>query len=347
MKRSFLVVAVLMLLAGGFFAAEESVLIDFNQLNADILDGREHARTVMDYSAVAGASFTEAQKDLMKTSLAHANWDVVLNSSAQNARAIALSHAKPAPVNQDAAYFAGETILGVRANLPTWDNNANATIKPPFDIPMYEPYAQVDANGNIQPQTDADRETGLTRFEEGYGVVRNVGVIKSIAVNTYGLQFPHGLYVLLKDQNNVTRRYFMGYLNFDGWKQLVWNNPDYLTNVRAREIRVYPVYPNSLPSVAFAGFLVTRDAAHDGGDFVGYFKDVKIIYDRAVIDTLRDIEHEDLWGIQTDRENARRLVEISSFGHDQVNRFLEREKMAAEDEVYTGEPGSGPGGSTY
>ena len=38
MKRSFIVVAALLLLVGGFSAAEESVLIDFNLLSADIIE---------------------------------------------------------------------------------------------------------------------------------------------------------------------------------------------------------------------------------------------------------------------------------------------------------------------
>ena len=352
MKRSFILIAVLMLLAGGFFAAEESVLIDFNLLSADIIDETdaegnstgnllENRRTVMDYSTVAGASFTDVQKGLMKSSLAHGNWEIVLNSSAQNPKAMSVSYAQSAPVSQNANYFAGETILGVRANFPTWNHNASAVIKPPFEIPVYEPYAQVSDDGVVQDPTAEDKEAGITRFEEGYGVVRNVGTIKSIAVNTYGMNFPHGLYVLLANEFGEVSRYFMGYLNFDGWKQMVWTNPDYLTEVRAREIRIYPVYPTAMPSVAFAGFLVTRDAASDGGDFIAYFKDVKIIYDKAVNDSLWDFEHEDLWGIQTTQNNARKAIEVSRFGDQQINRFIEKEKMAVEP-GYTGEPGSGP-----
>lgn len=355
MKRSFIIVVAALLLVSGFVAAEESVLIDFNLLGADIIEETdaegnstgnmlENRRTVMDFSTVAGVSFTDTQKELMKTSLAHRNWEVVLNSSAQNPAAISVSYAREAPVSQNGSAFAGERLIGVRVNFPEWNNNANATLKPPFVIPAYEAYAQVSDDGVVQEPTEEDREAGISRFEDGYGVIKNVGVIKSIAVNTYGLNFPHGLYVLLTDQNHVTHRYFMGYLNFDGWKQLVWTNPDYITDVRAREIRVYPVYPTALPYQTFAGFLITRDAAHDGGDFVAYFKDVKIIYDRAVLDSVRDFEHEDLWGIQTARENERKIIEVSRFGDVQVNRFLEKEKMAAE-AGYTGQPGTGPGGA--
>lgn len=50
--------------------------------------------------------------------------------------------------------------------------------------------AQVDDQGNLQEPTAEDKASGKSRFEEGYGVVRNTGVIKSIAVNTYGMNFP-------------------------------------------------------------------------------------------------------------------------------------------------------------
>ena len=78
------------------------------------------------------------------------------------------------------------------------------------------------------------------------------------------------------------------------------------------------------------GFLITRDAAHDGGDYIGYFKDVKIIYDKAVLNTVRDFDDEDLWGINTQKENERKQMEVNRFGGIQVLRFLEQEKMATE-----------------
>lgn len=315
--------------------AEEGVLIDFANLEADIIEGPDgnmthNRRTMMDYSTVAGASFTDEQKALMRTSLALNNWEVALNSSAKNVKSVSVSKAIAAPVSQNAKKFAGDTIIGVRVNFPSWNSNANAVIKPSFEIPSYEPMAQVSDDGVVQESTPADREAGITRFEDGYGVIKNVAVIKEIAVNTYGMNFPHGLYVLLRDENNNDQRYFMGYLNFDGWRQLVWRNPAYVSEVRTREVRLYPVYPTAFPYVKFMGFLVTRDANSDGGDYIGYFKDVKLVYDKAVLNTVRDFADEDLWGINTQRERERKQLEVSRFGGIQVLRFLEQEKMATE-----------------
>jgi hypothetical protein len=161
-------------------------------------------------------------------------------------------------------------------------------------------------------------------------VVKNVGTIKSVAVNAYGLNFPHGLSTIIIDNQGNHKSMFMGYLNYDGWGELRWDNPGYVQQVRNRELRLYPLYPTSTPFVKFGGFLVQRDAAKEGGDFIVYFKDVKIIYDKAVLDTDRDIDDEALWHIIYDRETARKIWEMDRFGQNQVLRYLEQQKQAPE-----------------
>ena len=339
MKKTLFLTVAAMVLASTFASAKESMLIDFTQLKADAVadengNPTENGRTVMDYSVAAGATFTGEQKSLMKTSLALTSWEVVLNSSAKNPTSVGLSQVVAAPVKESADVpFAGKEVMGVRVKFPTWANNANAKIVPAFDIHAYEPLADLDENGERKQPTDEQK--GKYLFDDGYGVVRNVGTLKSIAVTTMGMNFPHQLYVLLTDNDNVTRRYLMGELFFDGWKTLQWNNPDYISEVRTREIRVYPIYPRGIPLVKFAGFQVCRDANHIGDDFIGYFKDVKIIYDLAVLTSDRDIDDEDLWGIISKKEAERQAGEMARFGNKQVNRYLEKSKMATESEFTT------------
>jgi hypothetical protein len=334
MKKILVLTAAAMLAGFGF--AKESTLIDFTQLDADCCadengNSKENSRTVMDFSVAAGATFTSDQKALMRTSLALPNWEVVLNSSAQNVTSVALSQVVAAPVKESADVpFAGKNVMGVRVLFPTWNNNANAKIVPPFEIQAYEPLADADADGNRGEPTDEQK--GKYLFEDGYGLVKNVGTLKSIAVTTMGMNYPHQLYVLLKDNDNIERRYLMGNLFFDGWKTLVWNNPDYISEVRTREIRIYPIYPRGLPFVKFCGFQITRDASDDGDNYIGYFKDVKIIYDLAVLSSDRDIDDEDLWKIVTKKERDRQSAEMNKFGSKQVNRYIEKEKMATENE---------------
>jgi hypothetical protein len=343
MKRIFILITVAFIVGSLF--AEEAVLIDFAKLTADITvnddsdDAKpnQNRRTMMDYGSVAGGSFTAEQKQVMKTSLAIANWEVELASSSRTIGNVSRSYTSEAPSKQWGA------VLGVRIHFPVEPFNSWAIIRPPFEIPAYEPNVEVDDDGNTQPSDGNEDFSAPTRFEEGYGVVKNVGAIKSVAVNAYGLNFPHALSTILIDPQGNKRTIFMGYLNFDGWGELTWVNPAYVQAVRDRDLRLYPLYPEATPFVKFGGFLVQRDAAKEGGDFIGYFRDVKIIFDKAVLDTDRDIDDEALWGIIRTRETAKKIYEMNQFGHDQVLRYLETQKQATENE-FTPTPVDGGGG---
>ena len=338
MKRSFVLVAMAFLLVGSLAFGEKTVLIDFSSLEPDIVadeNGKPtiNKRTVMDFSKVSAISFDDTQKALMRTSLALTDWEVQLNSSARIVANMERSVVKSAPVVSGP--FQGKNVMGIRIVFPTAPVNANARIMPAFDIPAFEPMADIDENGQV---VEGSQKPNAYRFRKNgddqtaFGVLDNVGTLKSVSVTTYGYNYPHAVYVLLKDNDNVERRYYMGTLNFDGWKNLIWNNPDYITDIRNREIKVYPLYPRGLPYAKLSGIYITRDAAHDGGDFVAYFKQIDVIYDKAVAQTERDIADEDLWGIVTEKEHIRQANEMKRFGSQQVNRFIEKSNLAKEED---------------
>jgi len=332
MKKMLILVVIAMLAVPLF--AEEGVLIDFSLLTADITVGdsdvpNENQRTLMDFSQTAGRSFADRYGDVMKTSLAILNWEVVLASSSRTVTNMSLSFTREAQSRQYG------TVMGVRVHFPVEPFNSWALIKPPFDIPAYE-NSEVDADGNIT-RIESDGITSIrSRFEAqededaAYGVIKNVGVIREVKVTVYGLNFPHSLSTILVDGQGNERTIFMGYLNFDEWNELIWRNPAYQQEVRNRDIRLYPLYPYSTPFVKFGGFLIQRDASRPGGDFVTYFKDVSIIYDLAVLDTNRDINDEAIWSIIQTREEARKVWEMERFGQNQVQRYLEQQRLATE-----------------
>jgi hypothetical protein len=346
MRRQFTAIAcALLFVGGGALSADEAVLMDFSLLKADILPNAsdqgkmtENKATMMDFSGTAGPNYTAEQKQQMHISLAITNWDVVLSSSSRTLMNQDLSKTAETAVSATGSQFAGKTVFGVRIHFPNEPFASWARITPPFKVPAFEPKSTVDDNGVITPAEAAQGvdpvNARLTRFEGVYdpatkvttalGIVKNVGTIKSVAVNVRGLQFPNGLYAVLRDDNNDERTIFLGYLNFDGWKELRWDNPQYVTEVRNRELRLNPLYPNNVPYVRFDGFLITRDASSVGGDFIAYFKDVKILYDRAVLDPVRDVDDEAVWGIVTKRETDRKTLESVRFGEDQVQLYLDR-----------------------
>jgi hypothetical protein len=338
MKKMLILVVIAMIAVPLF--AEEGVLIDFSTLKADIHVSsipneqetglNQNRQTMMDFSHVAGSNFTAQQKGYMKTSLAIKNWEVHLASSSRTIGNVSNSYTREATSKEH------DTVMGVRVRFPVEMYNSWAMIKPPFDIPAYE-LSTVAEDGTI---TQVDPSAGITsaksRFEfqeEGgpaFGVIKNVGVIRELKVRVYGLNFPHGLSVILIDHNGEERNIFMGYLNFDGWGEPIWRNPAYMREVRNRDLRIVPLYPFSTPFIKFGGFIIHRDGAKDGGDFVTYFKDVAIIYDTAVLDTERDINDEATWEIIRVREDSRKGWEMERFGQNQVLRYLEQSKLAKE-----------------
>lgn len=331
MRRSVLFVLIFLLVLG-FVAADEAVLIDFANLTANFPpDNPQHnERTLTDYSIAAGTSFTEEEKAEMRISLAIDSWEVDLASSSRNVGTISDSMIRSAPVRSGASRYEDQTVMGVRIRFPEGPFNSWALIRPPFEIPAFADLDEVDADGNI---TVAQEEQGRGRKFDNYGVVKNIGVLRSVSMNVHGLNFPHGIAIVLQDENNNTQEIFMGNLQFDGWRTLEWRNPNYITEVRNREIRTMPLYPNLSPMRKLIGIRVYRDAAQRGGDFITYIKDISVTFDRAVLQLERDIDDEAVWGILQDREQARRDAELMRLGNIQVLRYLEQRKMHDPDAV--------------
>jgi hypothetical protein len=312
MKRFSILLCIVLVFSTPLFA-DTSTLIDFAVLTADRQDGNNEA-TLLDFSANVGTTYTEEEKAFMVTSLAIENWEIVLVSSSRSIFNQSRSFTLEAPTKSGATRYDGETLMGIRIHFPVDPYNSNAVVKPPFEIPMYMKADENDLTGSKY---------------DGLGVVKNVGVIKSITANIYGLNFPHGFGILLTDQNNVEHSFFMDYLDFEGWKTITWNNPNYVVEVRHRELKRFPLYPKSEPAYKLSGLIFYRDSAAEGGNFVTYIKDIIITYDLAVLKRARDFEDEALWGILQERENARRNAEFRRLGDVQVLRYLEQQKMDA------------------
>lgn len=312
-KYTFLAVfAVFLMLTVSVFA-EENKLIDFNTL-VDNNDG-ENKETMIDFSDVAGTRYTDEEKAQMVTSLYVPNWEVHLTSSSRSVENDSKSFVRAVTVNQEASRFAGEQVMGIRVHFPMGNFNGYAFVKPPFQIPAYATSKFVE---------DAERGEQYT----GYGVLKNVGVVKQVRVWAYGMNYPMGLYVTIRDENEVKQSYFMGYLNFEGWKELIWENPNYISDVRNRAVKREPLYPKSAPSVTIDSIVIYRDAMIEGGDFISYVKDVTVVYDLAILEGVDvDINHEQTWGILEQREEQRRKFELLRLGDQQVLRYLEEGKM--------------------
>ena len=303
MNRSFFfVICVLFVFASvAGFAQQEGaggpkVLIDFQSLEG----------TDIDFSKFPGAMSEGI--DELKVDMGISNWAVKLAPSSASAENRILSFAKPVESRQ----MQGD-VIGVRVHFPTAPFNSWAKIIPPFEIPFYE-----DAEGE---------EAGEGNKFVNKGVLRNVGTIKSLSTRVTGRNFPHGFSISLQNEQETEREMFLGYLDFDGWRTLTWENPNYLTDVKQRDLRRKPLYPETMPSIKFSHFTIYRHGSRIGGDFVTYIKDVQMVYDLAVLETERDINDEAAWGILQARRDAKRAAEIRRLGILQVLRHQEEIKM--------------------
>ncbi len=326
MRRLFILVVSLLVLVSFAAVAEQAVLIDFSQLIADWPADNpvNNEATIFDYSEQAGTGFSEEERLMMRTSLAIDNWEVLLAPSSRYVRLQAESMARQAFVREGATRFAGEGVLGVRVSFPTGRFNSWALVQPPFEIPAYEDVTVIEGDGTISVPQD---EEGRGRKFDNFGVVKNIGTLRSLSMNVHGLNFPHGISVILQDENFREQEIFLGYLNFDGWRTLEWRNPNYVTDVRQRDLRPAPLYPNLAPMRKLVGIRIYRDAEMTGGDFITYIKDINVTFDRAVLELERDIDDEAVWGILQQREAARRRAEMQRVGNVQVLRYLEQQRM--------------------
>ncbi|MDR2782774.1 MAG: flagellar filament outer layer protein FlaA [Treponema sp.] len=315
MKRIF-ILSIISLLAIGSLLAKEDVLIDFTKLVAETSAEDNNGvtalneATTIDTSNYSASNYTDEQKALMKTSLAIENWLVKISSSSATIQNQSVSKSKEAASN---AYG---TVLGVRARFPNANWNTVVTIKPPFEIPAYEP--------------PTEGSEAASKFEGGFGVIKNVGTIKSVAVNVYGLNYSYALYLILIDGNGKEIPINLGSLNFQGWGELRWDNPRYAQDVRDRQLASTPVYPQEASLLKFGEFRVIKTGDQPGGDFITYFKDVKVIYDQAVLEEDRDINDESVWQIQTDRENAKNKAEQANQSNSLYLQAADKKRQAAE-----------------
>lgn len=332
MKRFILIIGMI-LLANMAFAITDT-LIDFTQLEADYTPTgsavKQNQATLIDFSAEAGSTFTQEEREKMVTSLAMDNWRVNLASSSATVERQAYSYTKEAKTHESALPFqdepmAGKAVLGVRIKYPKSAFNSYAIVTPPFEIQAYQDQLIVGANNKLEKDPN---KIGQADMFVGKGVLKNVGVLKEIEVMAYGANYPHALEIILQNENYEQKSYHVTYLDYEGWGKRKWTNPNYIDDVRNREITKYALYPRSVPYLKFIGFVIYRDAGSLGGDFITYFKDVKLTYDLAIKEIESpQIDDEAVWGILEERNAKRREAEYKRLGSRQVLELIEKEKM--------------------
>ena len=271
---------------------------------ADVLP-QNFTDRILEFEAIADLNPNENNVSLP-------NWEVNLNPSSDYLPNKKLTYAKTATGNS------GRRFLGVRINFPDVSANSYAVANPRYPIGFYSP------------------QTNLLVGNESAGVITNVGAIVSATTRVSGRNYRPKLFVTLVRSQGGEILMDFGELLFAGWRELTWNNINYLSDYRDRTFVTTPLYPRLIPSIKIKDFIFFRSYELPPGNVVSYLDYVDVRYDKAYaeeeLDTIRSepdyVDDEALWNIIKNETGGREAVLIQR-RVDELRRLerLERLKM--------------------
>ncbi len=322
MRKGFvwLYVSIFFFVSSLSFSAVKKTLIDFNVYEQNIAKVVEKDKKIHDEAVQKGIAPDLTQYGYPKVEFTPDDWTidkwkVILCPSANTVRNNILSYTKKVPSKRFG------DVLGVRIHFIEGRFLSWALISPPFDFyPFYDDGSEVSRGPN-------NEENGLVM-----GLLMNVGQIKSLSGWVYGLNYQMQTGIRLKDRNDLVHDYFLGSVFFDGWRKLVWNNPEYTDQIQDKVLQRVALYPKSYPYIYFDSYVVYKPEQEPGGDFVIYFKDVEMEYDRAIVTEEMDIEDEAIWGILAKERSAKRLRDLKTIGERiyLYQKEMRKQKLATE-----------------
>lgn len=300
MKR-ILGVLLSMFMASTVFGLTNTLLIDFNQTGQTNL--LEQAQ-----SATCGTN----EEIVPLTRLHNSEWVVHLNSSAQETVNRRFSYTKDVTTLGNFSFNGSQDpihVLGVRIHFPVAPWSSYAIVKPAYELEFFG-----GTNGK--------------KYEDGRGVIKNVGTIKEITSWVVGRNFNIAYIVNVRKQSGELNSYSMGSLNFRGWNQTKWKNIHYLSDVRDRILIRQPLYPVRRPAIKLESLQFFRSSEIQGGNFVTYVKDVRVEFEEAIPPSTYkpDVNDEGVWGILEYENDIKKAREEERIRNIDELRQIEREK---------------------
>ena len=292
----------------------------FSQENTGVIE-TGYTETLIDFSILGDKNQLGGDdENLSKIAegIHNENWLVELNSSANFVANRRMSYSKNIQINKSKIpSYVGDnlkdSVLGIRANFP---------------------FSKYDASVEIYPKTEFSFYAGQNGkfYTRGKGVVQNVTLIKSIHVYVKGRNFPLDLYVNLENSDGDDKSYRIGNIDFENWRELIWNNPDYIANIKQRDLRdkkTNPVYPYLQNSLRLKSLKLVRrgDFTPIVTDSVFYVAWIKIVYDKASLNEGGDdeeINDEENWGVYRDTLHTKFSTDVNNLKYLEVEEIEKR-----------------------
>ena len=119
---------------------------------------------------------------------------------------------------------------------------------------------------------------------DSIGLVTNVGVLKSIDVVMWSDTDDIEISVVLTDSDRQQTLYGMGASSERRWRQLAYRNPDYIKDVRMRELRAASYNPPRKSYLQFSGIIIHKPPAQETRRFAVRLKHISLVYDRMYLE---------------------------------------------------------------
>lgn len=219
------------------------------------------------------------------------NWKVVLNPSADSKINNKNSLIKNSPSKQYG------NVLGVRVQFNKWDNPFWALVKMPYNF--FHTYI----NGQFVSYNENNEDAGLA-----IGMIANVGQIKSVRSWVYGLNYNYKYGVRVINEQDKLTEFGFGSIFHEGWRQVSWNNKEYLDNSNDWKPTTNPLYPFYFPYIRFDSLAFYKPSGISDPNFIGYVKDITINFDYAIVREDQDINDEAIWQILSEKAIQTKLV---------------------------------------
>ncbi|MBN1898759.1 MAG: hypothetical protein JW827_08280 [Spirochaetes bacterium] len=238
-------------------------------------------------------------------------WTIKLSGYSDTPKGRSLSDLKL--VNVDSSKIKnGKTFnkcLGIRVNFEYSHGNDWAEIAPVYPISVFY-------------------------MKEGQGVVRNVGPIKSVSIWVSGRNYKNSIEVRMIDNHGKYKSINFGHLFFKGWRKLSWDNPNYIKELKKRDIEKPHLYPQYEPYLKFESLVLYKSPQEIGGDFIAYVKDIEIEYEPAILEYESAVNDEAEWHIlETEAKQSKdaedKRLDIYFSGSTKEAQYL-KDKKAQE-----------------
>lgn len=140
----------------------------------------------------------------------------------------------------------------------------------------------------------------LNEANKGLGFIENVGEIKSIQITVEGINKPDEVTVYLSRSLNDrvgTPYKFKKNIKFIGEGELLWENPNYISDPTKRDTTPGPAYGDETSNLYIRSIEIRTKC--DWPVSLVYIKNIKVIYDldKTPEELERIKESEEIWGI--------------------------------------------------